>query len=154
MFRWRLLLSSVACLVCALPAAATPVSRLHGRISDSSGLPLGGVLVRVFVAGVERARTHSLPDGAYDAVITVDAGGDPDVWVHWSPPGNSLEPDWLVWRESEGTRELEIFGPCMPRAQWGRDTTHDLTLRSRSELWNGLSKCLAEPDPLAPSGPQ
>lgn len=125
----RTVLCALALLVLAVPAgfAAEQNANFSGVIRNAEGLGLGAVQVKVFVDGFIKGTGVSGADGSYDVTFRYEEFGDQTV-VAWFIPEAGSVPEVVILRESEASRALGLWNPCLPRADLGSAVTFDPTI--------------------------
>lgn len=142
------LIVSAAAIGAALwagPAAATVEDLvLQGRVTDDGGIGLGGITVRAFINGFEKATAITGGDGAYILNLRYDNAEDQTIVVWWIPMMQTQVPELAILREGSRARELQIWSPCIPRLDLRPSVTHDVVLLQEAEKFRrlGADDCL------------
>ena len=138
------LIISVAAFAVAIsagPAAATVEDLvLQGKVTDDAGLGLGGIGVRAFINGFEKASAITGGDGSYILNLRYNNAEDQTIVVWWIPMMQTQVPELAILREGARARELQIWSPCIPRLDLRPSVTHDVVLLQEAEKFRRLGE--------------
>jgi hypothetical protein len=139
-----------AALGIGVAAEAGPIpdsmTRLFGTVTDGEGRPLPGVSVKLFVEGLIVSTETTDEDGGFSISNGIDRQRDATVVVWWVAPRTDLVSEVALLRESRRDRELDLWGPCVPRIETPRMEPWVVRIRDRSSLREELirSECARE----------
>lgn len=117
---------------------------LQGKVTDDAGHALGGINVRAFINGFERASAITGGDGTYMLNLRYDNAEDQTIVVWWIPMMQAQVPELAILREGSRARELQIWSPCIPRLDLRPSMVHDVILRQEADKFRllGEDDCL------------
>ncbi|MEZ4651297.1 MAG: hypothetical protein R3E97_21400 [Candidatus Eisenbacteria bacterium] len=127
---FRFVVCALALFLAAAPALAQEqLATFSGTVADAEDLGLGGVQVKVFVDGFLKGSAVSGADGSYETNFHYDEFGDQTI-VAWFIPqaGLGQVPEIVVLRESEASKTMELWNPCLIRVDLSASTTFDATI--------------------------
>ncbi len=115
-----------------------PVDRgeigFRGTVYDARREPLAGVLVKIFVGGLEVESKRTDSAGQYDFKRTIDFSKDKTVTLWFVDATRSLAPKAFLLKESRASADGALWSTCVPRLALER------TIESTVYLMNGPNK--------------
>jgi len=95
---------------------STPGMRLEGRVTDRSGKPLSGIMVKMFTNGMTVASASTDVDGSFAIETNPSIGGNntTDVWFQ-GPGTTDLLPTNVILSLGSVAGDEGLYSPCTPR---------------------------------------
>jgi hypothetical protein len=103
----------------AAPAAPSGLDEveIYGLVTDANGLPMAGINVNLFVAGLEEKSAVTDTSGTFSMTHPIDPAADETVVLWFTPPrGMGLVREIVVLKESEASAMRGHYGPCVTKA--------------------------------------
>ncbi len=110
-----------------------PEQMIAGEVTDSSGKPLPGVIVKLFADGRLIQSTTSTEAGSYELRLPVNMEADETVVVWFIPSRDNLLPKYVVLKESSAAHKAKIFSPCTEHVRIRPQMRLDVKLLNESE---------------------
>jgi len=103
----------------AAPAAPSGLDEveIYGLVTDANGLPMAGINVNLFVAGLEEKSAVTDTSGTFSMTHPIDLAADETVVLWFTPPrGMGLVREIVMLKESEASAMRGHYGPCVKKA--------------------------------------
>ena len=125
---FRIVVCALALLLYAAPSLAQDqLATFSGTVTDASGLGLGGVQVKVFVSGFPKGVAVSGADGGFETSFHYEEFGDQTI-VAWFVPQAGFVPEIVILRESEASKAMGLWNPCLERVDLSTSVSFDPTI--------------------------
>ena len=106
----------------AAPSGPNEVA-IYGLVSDANAMPMAGINVDLFVAGLEERSAVTDTSGMFSMTHPIDPAADETVVMWFTPPrGMGLVREIVVLKESEASAMRGHYGPCVTRTALGPST--------------------------------
>lgn len=90
---------------------------VYGLVTDANGLPMAGVSVNLFLAGLEEQSAVTDTSGAFSLTQRLDMAADETVVMWFTPPrGMGFVRELVVLKESKASAAGGHYGPCVTKA--------------------------------------
>lgn len=112
-----------------------PTVQLEGRVVDSGGAPLGGIVVKVFANGVMASSAKTDPDGTFliASYPMREPKGSAVIWFQCPDPDRYLDASVVLWA-GKVAQEQRLFPDCTEFLRTvGGNATIEVTMRSVDE---------------------
>lgn len=118
---------------------------IAGRVIDTAGKPVAGVVVKLFVDGVTAKAVQVDTDGTFSIAANPmqRRTGSAVLWFQSPDPEKLVDAEVVLW-QSDAAREQHLFSRCAQSIEGKVPGTLEVTLRSADELKAAVAaaKCL------------
>jgi hypothetical protein len=90
---------------------------ITGLVTDSAGMPISGVTVKLYVGGLLLSEAEVDPDGGFEMNELVDYGSDVTIDLWFVPEDPELVMENVLLKESNAAVQHELYSDCVPRVR-------------------------------------
>jgi hypothetical protein len=103
--------------------------RVGGKVVDRGGVPLDGVVVKMFANGMLVRSTETDRDGTFEIESDPQSGANDTTTLWFESPDKALLPTSAILALGSVAAERHLFSPCTPRIRFLGDIARvDVTL--------------------------
>lgn len=110
-----------------------PEQVLVGRVSDSKGTPIEGVIVKLFASGKLIQAARSSASGDFEMKIPLNLDADETVTIWFVPTTGSMMPKMVLLKKSSSAHKAGLFSQCVDEFRLTQQTRIDVKLLQENE---------------------
>jgi hypothetical protein len=104
-----------------------------GEVTGSDGMPIGGVMIKLFADGQLIEIAHTTAAGSYEMKLPLSIEKDETVVIWFVAGTDNLLPQCVLLKESSAAGKANLFSECTPSVNMRPQMRVDMTLVTEAE---------------------